>query len=263
MALVSFPTPQYSSRLISSSLPYSSLATSNTGKSQEKGYVLCNFQSPTSYQPLVYSSISSRNRRLAAVLVPFDAKSKNAGSGEEDHRAMETVLKLYDAIKNKNILELSDVIGDECRCVCNFFSFFQQFQGKMQVVYFFSNLIKSLGNHVELVVKPTFHDGLSVGVSWRLEWNKVHVPLGKGFSFHILQVYQGKVYIRNVEMFMEPLLHIEPFRLKLMAYVMNMMDKMDTSKGSKSKAERVVYVLLTLFLIGVSLFLFKFTWHSS
>ncbi|KAG2684434.1 hypothetical protein I3760_10G077200 [Carya illinoinensis] len=211
MALVSFPTPQYSSRLISSSLPYnSSLATSNAGKSQEKGYVLRNFQSPTSYQPLVCSSFSSRNRRLAE-LVPFDAK--NSGSGEEDHRALETVLKLYDAIKNKNILELSDVIGDECRCICNFFSFFQPFQGKMQVLDFFSNLIKSLGDNVELVVKPTFHDGLSVGVSWRFEWNKVHVPLGKGFSFHVLQVYQGKVYIRNVEMFMEPLLHIEPFRL--------------------------------------------------
>ncbi|KAG2684435.1 hypothetical protein I3760_10G077200 [Carya illinoinensis] len=261
MALVSFPTPQYSSRLISSSLPYnSSLATSNAGKSQEKGYVLRNFQSPTSYQPLVCSSFSSRNRRLAE-LVPFDAK--NSGSGEEDHRALETVLKLYDAIKNKNILELSDVIGDECRCICNFFSFFQPFQGKMQVLDFFSNLIKSLGDNVELVVKPTFHDGLSVGVSWRFEWNKVHVPLGKGFSFHVLQVYQGKVYIRNVEMFMEPLLHIEPFRLKLMAYVMNIMDRMDTYKGSKSKAKRVVYVLLTLFLIGVSLFLFKFTLHSS
>lgn len=190
MALVSFPTPQYSSRLISSSLPYnSSLATSNAGKSQEKGYVLRNFQSPTSYQPLVCSSFSSRNRRLAE-LVPFDAK--NSGSGEEDHRALETVLKLYDAIKNKNILELSDVIGDECRCICNFFSFFQPFQGKMvrttqsfclfvflwklhyygisflqQVLDFFSNLIKSLGDNVELVVKPTFHDGLSVGVSWR------------------------------------------------------------------------------------------------
>lgn len=127
MALVSFPTPQYSSRLISSS--------------QKRGYVLRNFHSPTSNQPRVYSCLSSRHRRLAA-LVPLDAK--NSGSGEEDHRALETVLKLYEAIKNKNIHDLSDVIGDECRCICNFFSFFQPFQGKIVrtthqafVVFFF------------------------------------------------------------------------------------------------------------------------------
>jgi hypothetical protein len=62
--------------------------------------------------------------------VPFDAKSSSE-SGEGDHRALEAVLKLHSAIKSKNIHELSDIIGDECRCICNFFSFFQPFQGKM------------------------------------------------------------------------------------------------------------------------------------
>lgn len=28
------------------------------------------------------------------------------------------------------------------------------------------------------------------------EWSKNSLPLGKGFSFHICQVYQGKVLIR-------------------------------------------------------------------
>lgn len=130
MALVSFPTPQYSSRLISHSVSYISLARNPQNLSSQtrfKAYVLGSFNSPISHHPLIHSSFSSSPRRLA--LVPFDAK--NSESGEEDHRALETVLKLYSAIKNKSINELSDLIGDECRCICNFFSFFQPFQGKM------------------------------------------------------------------------------------------------------------------------------------
>jgi hypothetical protein len=77
---------------------------------------------------LIETSFSSRHRDLLP-LVPSNAKT-SSGSGEEDNPAVETVLKLYTSIKNKNIRELSDIIGDECRCVCNFFSFFQPFQGK-------------------------------------------------------------------------------------------------------------------------------------
>ncbi|KAK0597181.1 hypothetical protein LWI29_022667 [Acer saccharum] len=202
-------------------------------------------------QPPIQNSSPSRHRGCS--LVAFDGKSSSSGD-QEAGRALETVLKFYSAIKNKNISELSDVIGDECRCVCNFFSFFQPFQGKKQVVDFLSFLIRSLGNNIEFVVKPTWHDGMNVGVAWRLglallitsfsemlmnqmyfylstissifeegfsyiftykcaEWKNKNVPLGKGFSFYICQIYQGKVFIRNVEMFMEPLLHIEPFRL--------------------------------------------------
>jgi len=80
------------------------------------------------HQPLIETSFSSRHRDLLP-LVPSNAKT-SSGSGEEDNPAVETVLKLYTSIKNKNIRELSDIIGDECRCVCNFFSFFQPFQGK-------------------------------------------------------------------------------------------------------------------------------------
>lgn len=37
-----------------------------------------------------------------------------------------------------------------------------------QVLAFFSNLIKTLGNNIEFVVQPTTHDGMSVGVVWKL-----------------------------------------------------------------------------------------------
>ncbi|KAL5836402.1 hypothetical protein ACOSQ3_015958 [Xanthoceras sorbifolium] len=209
---------------------------------------------PISLQPVLRTGSSSTHRRC--LLVAFDGKS--SGSGEEDGRALETVLKLYAAIKNKSIRELSDVIGDECRCVCNFFSFFQPFQGKRQVLDFFSYLIRSLGNNIEFVVKPTLHDGMNVGVQWRLEWNKKNVPLGKGFSFYICQIYQGKVYIRNVEMFMEPLLHIEPFRLKIFAYTMAVMDKLSSyHTASQNMVKRGLSASLILFFICVLFFFSK------
>lgn len=48
----------------------------------------------------------------------------------EEHKALETVLKLYESIKNKNVNELSDIIAEECLCVSNFVSAFQPFLGK-------------------------------------------------------------------------------------------------------------------------------------
>ncbi|XP_030967735.1 uncharacterized protein LOC115988343 [Quercus lobata] len=278
------------------SLPYISLPSKLQNlplrEPQKKAYVPSNSHSPISHQALIYSSFSSRHTRLA--LVPINAKNsgsgeedhsdakrsgsgeedhsdgKHSGSGEEDHldarhsgsreedhRALETVNKFYAAIKNKNINQLSDIIGDECRCICNFSSFFQSYDGKMQVLDFLSNLIKSFGNNFEFIVKPTLHDGMHVGVSWRIECKNIRVPLGKGFSFHIMQYYQGKLYLRNVEMFMEPLLHIEPVRLKLIAFVMKLIDKMDIHIGSKSKGKRVVYFLLAMFLIFAWVYLFK------
>lgn len=54
-----------------------------------------------------------------------------SGSGKDhDPRAVETVLKLYMAMKNKNFNEISDIIGEECLCICNFVSTFQPFLGK-------------------------------------------------------------------------------------------------------------------------------------
>lgn len=72
-------------------------------------------------------SFSTRHKGSSS-LVAFGAK--NAGSGEEDNKALEAVLKLYTALRNRNITELSEVIGEECRCVCNFISIFQLFYGK-------------------------------------------------------------------------------------------------------------------------------------
>ncbi|XP_042514906.1 uncharacterized protein LOC122089328 [Macadamia integrifolia] len=181
----------------------------------------------------------------------------NLASGEDDHRALETVLKLYKAIKNRNLRELSDVIGDECRCVCNFVSFLHLFHGKEQVLEFFSFLLGSLGKNVEIIVKPTVHDGLTVGVQWKLEWKTIQIPLGKGISFHTMHVYQGKVLIKSIEMFMEPLLNIEPFRLKLMGFVMSFLDIIGPNAIIKGKERKLLYITLGSLVIFALLALFR------
>ncbi|KAJ6300854.1 hypothetical protein OIU76_021620 [Salix suchowensis] len=255
MAIVSLPTLLNGTRLFLSNSPpkltpqaRNSYNPATDHKNIRTGICACVAKCHPQFlhQPLIETSFSSRHRGLFP-LVPSNAKT-SSGSGEEDNPAVETVLKLYKAIKNKNIREMSDIIDDECRCVCNFFSS-QSFQGKQQVLDFFKILIKFLGNNFEFVVQPTFHDGLNVGVAWRLNWSKTHVPIGKGFSFHVLQVYQGRIIIRNVEMFMEPILHIEPFRVKMMGLAMSVVDKMSSCRLSRDKVKKAVVVIVLLAVI--------------
>ncbi|KAL0443013.1 UNVERIFIED_CONTAM: hypothetical protein Slati_2024000 [Sesamum latifolium] len=177
----------------------------------------------------------------------------------EEHRALDTVLKLYEAIKNKNVSEISDIIAEECMCVSNFVSAFQPFRGKKQVLAFFSSLMKNLGNNIEFVVQQTSDDGMVVAVSWKLEWNEVPLPLGKGFSFYMYHVYQGKVMIKNVEIFMEPLLHIEPLRLvslqtpKVITLVMTAMEKINLQARFRNKVTRRAVVILFILLSAAAI----------
>ncbi|KAJ9562884.1 hypothetical protein OSB04_008044 [Centaurea solstitialis] len=181
---------------------------------------------------------------------PLASRGSNGGA----NKAMETVLKLYEAIKSKNVNEMSEIIGHDCLCVCSFVSTFQTFRGKKQVMEFFSWLRGNLGNNFEFVVQPTLHDGMTVGVSWKLECSKTHKPLGKGFSLHMCHNYQGKVLIRNVEMFVEPLLHIEPAGLKMVGFVASIIGQlvsMAILKGEKKKAGYLFCSLVALAMLFI------------
>ncbi|OVA09244.1 hypothetical protein BVC80_1785g25 [Macleaya cordata] len=224
-----------------------------------KTHASFDFQSPLPDKALVQRNFLSRKGE--SLVVTFGTKN---GSGNEDNRALETVLKLYTAMKERNVLELSDVIADECRCVSNFFSYFHPFHGKKQVLEFLSFLMGYMGKRIEFVVYPTLHDGMNVGVSWRLVWDKTHIPFGKGFGFYMCHMYQGKMEIRNIEMFMEPLLHIEPLRLKVLGFVMPILDKigwsikdMPTLDNIRSniKEKRAMYTVLTLVIMVLFLFM--------
>ncbi|KAL5987996.1 hypothetical protein ACLOJK_035759, partial [Asimina triloba] len=102
---------------------------------------------------------------------------------ENEHKAMDTVLVLHTAIKNRNLRELSDVIAEECRFVCNSISSLTAFQGKKQVLEFFSSLMKIMGENIEFVIQPSPHGGMNVSVKWSLDvlerWYKSYGHLEK------------------------------------------------------------------------------------
>ncbi|KAI6704132.1 hypothetical protein NL676_013268 [Syzygium grande] len=193
-------------------------------------------------------------RKKDLLVKPLAANNSSLLGKEEDHQAVEAVLKLYAAIKNKNLRELSDILGDECGCICNFIPFCRGFQGKKQVLAFFSSLIRTLGNNIEFVVQSSTQDGMSVSVTWKLEWNKKTMPLGKGFSFHICQIYQGRVVIRNVEMFMESFSHMELFRLRILGFLMSMSEKMSSYISPKRESKRAGFVALPALLSLAAVF---------
>ncbi|XP_051128480.1 uncharacterized protein LOC127249619 isoform X2 [Andrographis paniculata] len=197
-------------------------------------------------------------KKIGGVAVSCGAK--NSDPEEEKQRtATEVVLKLYEAIKNKNVNKLSDIIADECTCSSNIFSAFQIFRGKKQVLDFFSCLMKKLGDDIVFVVQPTLDDGIAVGVSWKLEWKQVHLSLGKGFSVHTYHIYRGHAMIENVEIFMEPLLQMEPLRL-MITLLMAAMEKIDARALFKNDdAQRPERILLfSLLILAAILLVFKF-----
>ncbi|KAI7729915.1 hypothetical protein M8C21_010860, partial [Ambrosia artemisiifolia] len=169
------------------------------------------------------------NRYEKRTRAPLILALASRGSNDGDDRPVETVLRLYEAIKNNNLDEVSEIVGHDCLCVCNFVSMFKTFSGKKQVMKFFSFLMGALGDKFEFIVRPTLHD----------ECKKTHKPIGTGFSFHICHVYQGKVLIRNVEMFLEPFVLIKPYGLKMVGLVTSIIGQMASQailKGERKKA---------------------------
>ncbi|CAA2984280.1 uncharacterized protein LOC111402797 [Olea europaea subsp. europaea] len=178
----------------------------------------------------------------------------------DDQRAMETVLKLFEAIKNRNLNEMSDMIAEECLFISNFISAFQPLHGKEQILAFFSYFMNKIGKNIVFTVQPTLDDGMVVGVSWRLAWDKVPlIPLGKGYSIYMCHVYQGKVMIKNMDMFMEPVLHFEPLRLKTIALLMNAIEKLNFQALLKGKAKGAYNILFALvYIAALALFSYSF-----
>nr|KAJ0210486.1 hypothetical protein LSAT_V11C400181570 [Lactuca sativa] len=195
--------------------------------------------------------------RKQSPLLPLLASK---GSNDGDNKAMETVLRFYEAIKNKKLNEVSEIIEHDCLCICSFISTFQTFRGKKQVMDFFSSLMSNLGQKFEFVVQPTMHDGMTVGVSWKLECCKTHKPLGKGFSLHMCHMYQGKVLIRNVEMFLEPLSYIDPPALKMVGFIASIMGQMASNaifKGDNKKAVYSICIVVAFVILFIVLRLYR------
>lgn len=91
-----------------------------------------------SCQTSIHENLYPRKQRGLS-FIAFDSKKNSEPVGEDNDQALDAVMKLYSAFKNKNIQELSEILADECRCVCNFLSFFQAFQGKTVSAPIFSS----------------------------------------------------------------------------------------------------------------------------
>ncbi|KHN40828.1 hypothetical protein glysoja_015195 [Glycine soja] len=188
-------------------------------------------------------------------LIAFDGNNSES-EGEDGHHGLDSVMKLYSAFKNKKIHELS---ADERRRVSNFLSFFETFQGRTQVLEFFSYLTSILGNNIQIIFKPTPHEGVNAGLQWKFEWDKIHLPLWKGFSLHISHTYHGRAVIRNIETFMEPLLHLRPFGLKMKIGLREFVEKIASFMVSEfgNKAKRILYLVLAVSSLTAFLFFMK------
>ncbi|XP_010439337.1 PREDICTED: uncharacterized protein LOC104722800 [Camelina sativa] len=198
------------------------------------------------------------DHRVEETVLKLYSNIKDRNIKEEGYRAEETVLKLYTDIKDRNIDGISQVIADECQCFSNVLSKHRLLQGKKQVMAFFYWLIMELGKDIKIIVRPTSKDGMTVGVQWQFECEKSHIQLGKGFSFHSCHMYQGKLLIKNVEMFMEPMFHIEPLRLRTMAFAVSLAEKIVTflRPGENTRRQAMTFLLLALLLLAAAAFYF-------
>nr|KYP62683.1 hypothetical protein KK1_017228 [Cajanus cajan] len=238
---------------LSFSASYNFCNISIPGKLSKKVGAHSNFLSSFAYKSSWHRNLYSEKQRGIS-LIAFDGKNPES-EGEDDH-ALNAVMKLYSAFKNKNKHELSE---EESQRVNNFLSFLEAFQGRTQVLEFFSYLTSIFGNNIQIVVKPTPQDGINVGLQWKFDWDKIHLPLGKGFSLHISHTYHGKAVIRNIEMFMEPLLHLQPFGLKMKVGLREFVDKIGSFMVSESgnKAKRILYFVIAVLSLAAFLFFMK------
>ncbi|CAJ1962628.1 unnamed protein product [Sphenostylis stenocarpa] len=166
MATFSFTGPIKCKRItsfsqLSFSSDYNNCNVSIPRKLTRKIRAHANFYSSFPYHSSWHGSLHSEKQRGLS-LIAFAAE--NSDSEGEDNQALERVMKLYSAFRNKTTHELSE---DERQRVSNFISFFEAFQGRTQVLEFFSYLTTLFGNNIQIILKPTPHDGVSVGLQWK------------------------------------------------------------------------------------------------
>ncbi|KAF7840553.1 putative transmembrane protein [Senna tora] len=193
-------------------------------------------------------------------LIAFDAKNSESKEGDHKHPLDDDAIlfKLYSTIFNKIRHIKSEILAHEAPFVCNLLSFLKDLQGQKQVCGFFSYLIRVFGNSIEIVVKQTLNDGLNIGIQWKFESEKIHVPFGNGLSFYISHSYKGKAMIRNTETFFEPLLQFLPFRVKIMGSLEGLRERIGSFMvwQCDNKAKSIVIALIA---IAAFLFFFRLT----
>ncbi|CAL1385932.1 unnamed protein product [Linum trigynum] len=194
------------------------------------------FHKTNSSSPTRNLSSSFERSRIRVKIFSLSSSSKddnnNSGTGSNNNKSVNDDV---DGHMNSDVSS-----GDE----------FDLFEKQQAIHGFFKHLMTSLGDNVEFVVKPTLRHGINVGFTWKFQWSKTHFPLGEGLNLYILQTYQGKFFIRNLEMLVEVLpLNIEPIRLRFVAFVMGILNMMKGLNLYRYNMKRAMVYLLLMAII--------------
>ncbi|XP_058069018.1 uncharacterized protein LOC131218476 [Magnolia sinica] len=167
-----------------------------------------------------YTNVSARSS--GPFLPPHGvAPSHQIDPFDDGPQAIDTVHDLYSAIGSRNTGEITHLISDDCKCTCNFTPLRGLYEGKKHVIGFLTGLIGSMGESMVMKVDTScYGEGDTVGVLWHMEWMGIRVPFGKGCTFHTCESRDGKILIRDMEIFMESLVKLGFLQLRLMGLMM-------------------------------------------
>ncbi|RWR71873.1 hypothetical protein CKAN_00005700 [Cinnamomum micranthum f. kanehirae] len=144
----------------------------------------------------------------------------------DDPEAIHTIVELYSAMHNRNLQALSDLIADDCNCTCYFTPLCNVHKGKENVVGFLTALLGSMGEHMMFEIETScYGEGDNVGILWQLEWKGNRVPFGKGCTIYSCEEKEGKLLIRDMEMFMESYVKLGFLQLRLTGMLMLIFSK--------------------------------------
>ncbi|KAJ8642539.1 hypothetical protein MRB53_004287 [Persea americana] len=119
-------------------------------------------------------SLSSKSNSFTRLRPPFPVPRGNVSphlemTDTDDPQAINTIVELYSAMRNRNLQAFSDLIADDCNCTCYFTPLCNVHKGKENVVGFLTALLGSMGEHMVFEIETScYGEGDNVGILWQL-----------------------------------------------------------------------------------------------
>lgn len=169
------------------------------------------------------------NRGNTARIRPGDNHKLHAimsSTNKSNSTPSDTIEQFYECINNKNVTKLGKYLASDC--VYEDFSFPKSFQGKKEVLNYFQQLTKCMGDNiefnVEIISKGDDDDHFTIAVYWHLDWNKIQIPFTKGFSLFVLSKGEERLLIKKAQVVVEPPLKPGALALNLLKIVTSVFD---------------------------------------
>ncbi|CAA7397944.1 unnamed protein product [Spirodela intermedia] len=177
--------------------------------------------------------------------------SNESGTGEGGSRPLDQFLKVYAAINEGNADGIMDSIDHVIPLPPKLIPFFWLLKGKKGAMRIFSSLMGLVTNNVEFFVKPK-DDGTDVGVSWTFVWKTTQDLPGRECSFDTAHVYKGRMFLRNVELLLDPMTQVDSLSKRLMAFLRRSGDPVDNGDVVQKKTWWGSMLLVALLLVTVA-----------